>query len=203
MNDQGPVEQAPDFDRARGRQIVGLLGRSLAGERQSGAALAEILYEDLRRGAERLMRKEVESHTLQATDLVSEAYLRLVGPDQLHNSRTHFLALAANVMRRVLVDHARRRQAERRGGGAVGVPLESGHLASNARPLDSMALEEALTDLSRLDPRAARVVELRFFGGLTEREVAQEAGVSERTVRNDWAFAKVWLHRRLFPADPG
>jgi RNA polymerase sigma factor (TIGR02999 family) len=148
------------------------------------------------------MRQEAAGHTLQPTALLNEAYLRLLKRRDPGEDRAHFLRLAAATMRRVLVDHARRAKAAKRGGGGQGVTLDSRILAGDESSVDVLALEEALEHLGNLDPRGALVVELRFYGGLTEPEVARELDVSERTVRNDWAHAKAWLHRAMFP-DPG
>lgn len=180
------------------RQTVALLERAARGEREATAELFERLHADLRARARRLMAAERGDHTLQPTALVNEAWLRLSRERPPAETRLHFLELAGRTMRRVLVDHARRRSAEKRGGGA-GVTLATEHLAGGDGGVDVLALEDALERLASHDERAARIVDLRFYSGLTEPEVAQRLGVSERTVRGDWAHARMWLHRALFP----
>lgn len=184
-------------------ETLALLRRSADGDAAAQGALLELLYDELHRRAAGLMRAEGLGHTLQPTALVHEAFLRLDGLEDAPSSRAHFLALAARTMRRVLVDHARRGQAEKRGGGAGGVTLASWMPgAEGAEAVDLLSLEDALIQLAELDARGARVVELRYFGGLTEPEVAAELEVSERTVRGDWAHARAWLHRKLFADGP-
>ena len=160
--------------------------------------MAAALYRDLRKLAASRMRRESGSHTLQPTALVNEVYLRMAqGPDAI-NGRTHFFALAASAMRRVLVDHARHKHARKRGGNDIRVTVED---VAGPGPIDIdvLALEEALTELARLDARATRVVELRFFGGHTDREVCEILGENLARVRRDWQFARAWLKTRLQP----
>ena len=161
------------------------------------------LYAELREIADRLLRGEVTGHTLQPTALVHEAWFKLAGPRAPRPvDRTHFLALAARAMRQVLVDHARRRRALKRGGPAVDLSIADARLGFSL-PLDGLlSVDDALTRLAENSPRLARVVELRFFAGLSEDETAKALEVTSRTVQRDWAKARAWLHAELDP-DPG
>ncbi len=155
-------------------------------------------YDELRQIASRYLARERVGHTLQTTALVHEAYLRLLGRGDLGDGdRTHFLGTAARAMRLILVDHARRRNAAKRGGHAARVPLDDTLAMYEARCQDLIALDEALARLSQMDPQLGRVVELRFFGGLTEEEAASVLQVSPRTVRRSWRIAKMWLWSEL------
>jgi len=169
--------------------------------------LVPLLYDDLRRVARGHLRREGPGHTLQPTALVHEVFLRLVDVDRMTvKSRTHFFALSARLMRQILVDHARRRQAGKRGGGAtvIGLNEAAGAAApASSSSVDVLALDEALDALSSFDDRQCRVVELRFFAGLNIPEAADALGVSTATVEREWAMAKAWLHRRLStPQEP-
>jgi len=156
------------------------------------------LYTELHRMAVRLFSAERTGHTLQPTALVNELYLRLASGEELEwRSRTHFFAIAATTLRRILVDYARTHRAQCRGGGEVMIPLELAEAAAPCTYDDLLAIDMALSQLEREDPRAARVTELRFFAGLEEREIAAELGVSEITVKRDWKFARAWLATRL------
>jgi RNA polymerase sigma factor (TIGR02999 family) len=160
--------------------------------------LFEAVYGELRRISAGLMRRERPGHTLEPPALVHEAYLRLIAPASVTwEDRGHFFGFAARVMRQVLVDHARRRLAARRGGDAVRITLAEGLASEQARVTDVLDLHELLEALAALDPRGAQVVELKVFGGLTTAEIAEVLGVSKRTVDDDWAVAKMWLRRRL------
>jgi len=164
--------------------------------------LLALVYDELRRLAARYLRGQRAGHTLQPTALVHEAYLRLAKGGALPvDDRTHFFALAARAMRQVLVDHARRRAAAKRGGDPERVTLddtlELGRGGEEGRRLDLLALDEALERLERVSPRQCRVVELRYFAGLTIAEAAASLGVGTRTVEDDWALARAWLQRRL------
>ena len=165
------------------------------------AALAQLMPEvhgELHRIARRCMRGERAGHTLQATALVNEAYVRLVDTRQVRwQDRTHFLAMSARLMRRVLVDHARARLYQKRGGGALKVTLTDGLAGSDEQPQDVIALHDALDALAKFDERKSRVVELRFFGGLTIEETAHVLGVSVDTIMRDWKLAKAWLLREI------
>ena len=160
--------------------------------------LTPLVYEELRRIAARYLARERPGHTLQTSALINEAYLRLVDARCLRwQNRAHFFAVSARVMRRILVDFARARQNLKRGGGACPVSLDEAMVAAPERGTDLLALNEALERLAVLSPRQSRVVELRYFGGLTEEEMAEVLSVSPRTVRNDWALARAWLFREL------
>lgn len=178
-------------------EVTHLLRQLQDGDGQAGEQLIRLVYDEMHRIAERYMRRERADHTLQPTLLVDEAYMRLV--DQRHvtwQSRAHFFALAAQAMRRILVDHARRRGAARRGGGQR-VTLRADVAVEAGRSLDLIALDDALSRLALLDARQAQVVELRFFGGLDVAQTAEALGVSPATVKRDWAFARAWLSREL------
>jgi RNA polymerase sigma factor (TIGR02999 family) len=158
----------------------------------------ELIYAELRRIAARQFREERPGHTLQPTALVNEAYLRLVAHNgQTWESRAHFFGAAAVIMRRVLIDHARASRADKRGGGQAAVMLDEASQAVNGPSIDLLALDVALTDLARISPRQGRIVELRYFGGLSVPETAEALGLNPRTVDRDWAAAKAWLRRRL------
>lgn len=173
----------------------------LAWREGDGAALEQLLpqvEQELRRLARHYMRGEREGHSLQATALVNEAYLRLIDVRQVNwQSRSHFVAMAARVMRRVLVDSARAKRYQKRGGGAVKVTFDEGLPVVEERSLDLVALDEALEALGREDPRKVRVIEMRYFGGLSVEETAEALGVSGDTVMRDWRLAKAWLRREM------
>jgi RNA polymerase sigma factor (TIGR02999 family) len=169
-----------------------------SGNREALDKLMPIVYDELHRQAARYLRHEREGHTLQTTALVHEAYVRLIGQAEVRwQNRAHFFGIAAEMMRRILVDHARKRHAAKRGGEAVRVTLNEALKASEEQSLDLVAVDEALTRLARIDPQQARVVELRFFGGLDVEETAEVLGISERTVKRDWSVAKAWIRREL------
>lgn len=178
--------------------ITNLLLAWRAGDAAALEQLIPLVHAELRRIARSFMRRERAGHTLQTSALVNEAYLRLIDAQQVNwQNRTHFYSLAASLMRRILVDIAREKQARKRGGSAERVELEEGLLIATHRHDDLVALDEALQALSELDERKGRVVELRFFGGLTEAEIAEVLQVSQETVRRDWRLAKSWLLRFL------
>lgn len=182
----------------RATDVTRLLEAWSRGDPAALDSLIPIVYADLRKVAGRRLRSERQGHTLSATALVHETYLRLMGqqPSQLQN-RSHFLAVASEQMRRILVDHARRRGASKRGGGTLQLALDAA-IAEDASPdLDLLAVDEALSELARLDPRQARVIEMRFFGGLSIEETASVLGISRATVERDWGLARAWLYRRL------
>ncbi len=165
--------------------------------------LLPLVYDELRRVARRHLRRDSPGHALQATALVHEVYLRLVNVDRLTlNNRAHFLAVAATLMRQILVDHARRTRARKRGGGNTMVSVDDVSAVTQPSNVDVIALDQALDALSVLDVRQARVVELRFFAGLNADETAEALDVSRATVERDWALAKAWLYRRLVPLAP-
>jgi RNA polymerase sigma factor (TIGR02999 family) len=167
----------------------------------SAAEVFPLVYNELRRVAHRHLEREADGHSLSTTALVHEAYLRLKDQgDGAFNDRVHFFAVAARAMRRILVDNARHRHATKRGSGARRVPIETVEaLAMEERDELLVALDEALVRLAALDPRQAQVVELRFFGGLTEDETAQALGIGLRTAKRDWAKARSWLYQTLYP----
>ena len=160
--------------------------------------LMPVVYAELRRIARRFMRRQSPNNTLQTTDLVNEAYLRLIDSSRVNwQGRTHFFAVSAQLMRRILVDAARRRNSQKRGGGQVRVTLDDRLDIAEADGTDVVALDEALKRLAELNPRHGQIVELRYFGGLTEDQVADLLSLSPRTVRRDWSLAKAWLYREL------
>ncbi len=174
--------------------VTALLNRMRGGDREAGDEVAGLVYEELHRIASREMRHEREGHTLQTTALVHEAYMRLAGSESLEiQNRGHFFAVASRQMRRILVDHARSSGAQRRGGSAIKVELDKLQIAAAERSIDVILLDESLKALERLEPRAAKVVELRYFGGYTDKEVVEALGVSLATVRREWEFARSWL----------
>ncbi|HMV51192.1 MAG TPA: ECF-type sigma factor [Blastocatellia bacterium] len=168
------------------------------GDPQARSELIEFLYRDLRRLAQSHLKHERRSPSLQATALVNEVYLRLFGEGQVDwQDRAHFFVIASRQMRRILIDHARAAAAAKRDGGANGLPLEEAAFLSPLSDPNLPALDEALQDLEKLRPRACQVVELRFFGGLTEEEIAQVLNTSGSTVKREWKFAKAWLYDQL------
>ncbi len=180
-------------------QVTQLLKAMHAGDAQAAESLLPLVYAELHRLAKGYMRRERPDHTLQATALINEAYLKLVGEDIDWNSRAHFIGLAANVMRRVLVDYARAHNAEQRGGGLQRVEMQD-ELAISAQQLDEVEhLDEALKNLEKENPRQARVVELRYFGGLSVEQIAALLQIAPRSVKRDWALARIWLFRQLRP----
>jgi RNA polymerase sigma factor (TIGR02999 family) len=184
--------------------VTYLLARSRDGEANALDRLIPLVYDELRAIAHRQLRLERAPHTLSTTAVVNEAYLRLVDQRRVDwRDRTHFFGVAAHLMRRVLVDYARRRGAKKRDGARDAMPLDEALVAVDQQGDMLVALDEALSRLAELDPRLARVVELRFFAGLTEDETAEVLGVSPRTVRYDWVKAKGWLYRELSSTPAG
>jgi RNA polymerase sigma factor (TIGR02999 family) len=183
--------------------ITLLLTQMQQGDHQAGEKAIALVYSELHRIASRELRAERPGHLLQTTALIHEAYTRLISSEglEIHN-RMHFFAVASQQMRRVLVDYARGRDAQKRGGGAVKVALDEIQAGINPKNTDLVALDEALGVLERVDPRAAQVVELRFFGGYTDQEVSEVVGVSLATVRRDWEFARTWLFDRMHGQPP-
>jgi RNA polymerase sigma-70 factor (ECF subfamily) len=192
-DESDPRDESPD--------VTGLLLAWREGDAAAGERLLPAIYDELHRQAARAMRREGDAHTLQATALVHEAYLRLVDQRRIEwRSRAHFFGVAAQMMRRVLVDHARTRLAAKRGGAMQRVTLgdvDAGGGASSGDELDVLALHEALERLAALDPDQARLVELRYFGGLGIEDTAEALGVSPATVKREWAVARAWLRREL------
>jgi RNA polymerase sigma factor (TIGR02999 family) len=182
-------------------EITQLLANARAGDQHAHSELADAVYGELHRIAARLMSRERADHTLQPTALVHEAYMALVGQQEKNwENRAHFFAVAAQCMRRILVDHARRVNAQRRGGGRRKIELDDGLAITDSDSAELLAIDEALERLMKTDPRMGRVVELRFFAGMTEEEIARVLNVNARTVKRDWSFARTWLHAELASA---
>jgi RNA polymerase sigma-70 factor, ECF subfamily len=178
--------------------ITQLLGRSAGGDAAATAALLELTYDTLRQQAERQFRDEGAGHTLQPTAVVHESFMRLIGQRDIQwQNRAHFLSVAAMMMRRVLTDHARGKHRQKRGGAWRKLSELDDQQLSIARDDDVLMVHEALEKLEQVDPRQARIVELRFFGGLTNAEVAQTLGLSLRTIEAEWSFARAWLRKEL------
>jgi RNA polymerase sigma factor (TIGR02999 family) len=187
-----------DAMREPARALTEWLVAWSGGDESALQRLIPVVHAELRRLARREMRRERDGHTLQTTALVNEAYLRLIDLDGVTwNDRVHFFAMSARVMRRILVDHARARRYQKRGGGAVAVSFDEELIVVNQPRADLVALDDALTALGKLDARKSQVVELRFFGGLSVAETATALEVSEGTVLRDWRLAKSWLLNEL------
>jgi RNA polymerase sigma factor (TIGR02999 family) len=188
---------AEDGDVAARERVSQLLADWAKRDPAAREQLVPIVYEELRRLAHHYMRGERAGHTLQTTALVNEVYLRLAGIDGLRwRDRTHFFAMAATLMRRVLVDYARQRGREKRGGGVSVTSLDE-HAVAAQPAVDIVALDQALERLASVDPQQSRVVELRFFAGLSVDETAEALGISPATVKRDWATARLWLYNEL------
>lgn len=178
-----------------------LLGWS-DGDDESRAQLMDLVYQELRRIAGAQLRGERRDHTLQATALVNEAYLRLIDQTRVQwRNRAHFFGIAAQLMRRILVDHARRQRAAKRGGGATVLAINEEVAAGLERDFDLVALDDALAQLQAFDARAAQLVELRFFGGLTIEETSEVMQLSPATIKREWSTARAWLHREMVSGD--
>lgn len=191
--ESGP--RSPDRSRPHVTELLLAWGR---GDRVALDELVPLVHQELRRLARLQLRGERNNHTLQTTALVNEAFIRLVDLRRIQwQDRAHFLSLSARLMRRILVDHARSRNYQKRGGGALNLTLDDIVVASPARGADLVALDDALEGLARVDPRKSQVVELRFFGGLSVEETAEALEVSPETVLRDWRLAKVWLLREV------
>jgi RNA polymerase sigma factor (TIGR02999 family) len=179
------------------KPVTELLGKWKSGDQQAFQALMPLVYSELRRVAHRCLQSERPNHTLRSTDLVHEAYLRLVSQQpSKFQSRAHFLAVSALLMREILVDYARRRRAAKRGNGC-NIPLDYALAMPKTQDLDLLALDDALNQLDRIDSQQARIVELRFFGGLSIDETSVVLDISPATVKRDWAVARAWLYREL------
>jgi RNA polymerase sigma-70 factor (ECF subfamily) len=181
-------------------EVTSLLNDLRSGKKDAEGQLFSLVYDELRRIAASYLRRERAEHTLQPTALVHEAYLRLIEQsEQNWENRTHFLGIGAHLMRQILVDHARKRQAAKRGGTEQPVPLDNLEVAGRGvqRPEDLISLDNALSKLEGIDPRQCRIVELRFFGGLTEEEIGHLLGVSVRTIKRDWSVARAWLYAEI------
>ena len=198
MNQSGKPREDAIYDPGTSRSIQDLLDRFSSGDQKAAADLLDRLYMELRSIAQQYMRRERDDHTLQPTALVNEAYLRLVGGSGVvWKDKAHFLGTAAQTMRRILVDHARKRLAKKRGGGDVRITLIDNIPASALMGQDLLDVHEALKKLAKLSERQARIMDLRFFAGLSVEETAQVLRVSTRTVKSDTRMAKAWLKREL------
>ena len=177
--------------------VTELLVASHKGDPEALNKLLPLVYDELRRVAERYLRRERPDHTLQATALVHEAYIRLIDQDVPWQNRAHFFGIAAEMMRRILIDHARGLQAAKRGSGGIKLPLDDVINLSVERATDLIVLDEAMTALAEIDPQKSRIVELRFFGGLSIEETAEVLGVGTATIIRQWKLAKAWLYREV------
>lgn len=189
MNEKLPSSEAQEVTR--------LLQNLNAGDTQAVDALVPLVYSELRKLAAHYLKSEREGHTLQPTALVHEAFLKLVEQETAWQNRNHFFAMAANLMRRILVDYARSYKAEKRGGAAEKVSLEDAFVFVKEKPAEMIALDEALEELAKIDARRAKVVELKFFGGLQTDEIAEVLGVHPNTVLRDWNLARAWLKTQM------
>lgn len=179
-------------------EITQLLAEWSDGNQSALDELYPLVYEELHRLARRYMSRERKGHTLQTTALINEAYVRLVDQRNVHwANRSHFFAISAQIMRRILIDHARRHAYAKRGGGAQQVSLEEVAIVATEKSAEIIRLDEALEILAKMDPRRCNVVELRYFGGLSNEEIAGVLKVSENTVTRDWNLARAWLHQQL------
>lgn len=180
------------------QEVTRILDRCRDGDAAAADELLGLVYDELRRLAAGQMRGERVDHTLQATALAHEAYLRLLGEETVRwENRAHFFGAAAEVMRRILIDHARGRLAEKRGGGRERVPLDDASTSAEEDPEALLAIDEALRVFEREDPERAEIVKLRFFAGLTVEVIAELQGVTDRTIRRQWRYAKAWLYREM------
>jgi len=184
------MEQVP-------RDVTVLLGEVAKGDQQAMSKLIPLVYSELRRLAGHYMSRERTDHTLQATALVHEAYLKLVQHPPVWQNRAHFFGIAAQVMRQILVDYARSHGREKRGGGQQVVSLEDVCVVSPEKSSEYLRVDESLEQLTKVDPRQGRIVELRYFGGLSVEETAEVLGISAKTVTREWSMAKAWLHGDL------
>ena len=193
MPAQGMIDAMSD-PAAEITQVLDALQR---GEERASEKLLPLIYDELRRRAGQLMAAERKDHTLQRTALVHEAYLRLVRPGATFQNRLHFFNAAALAMRRILIDHANARAARKRGGGAKEMSLDELDVPEAQPTIDIISLDEALNALAEVAPRQAQVVNLRFFAGLKDLEIAELLGVTDKTIRRDWAAARLWLYDRM------
>lgn len=192
-----PPDETPDSLPSR-HEITQWLVASTGGEPDALERLLPLVYDELHRQAVGFFNRESSGHTLQPTVLVNEVFLRLVDQDRVNwQNRAQFFGIAAQMMRRILVSHARARHAAKRGGGDQRITLQEGLVAAPQRDLNLLAVDEALTRLEAIDPEKSRMVELRFFSGLSVEETAQVMGVSARTIDRKWQTAKAWLHREI------
>ena len=181
----------------KSQNITQLLAEWRDGNQSALDELYPLVYDELHRLARRYMSRERKGHTLQTTALINEAYVRLVGQKVNWANRSHFFAISAQIMRRILIDHARRHAYAKRGGGAQQVSLDEAAAVTPDQSAELIRLDEALTSLAEMDPRRSQVVELRYFGGLKNEEIAGVLNVSENTVTRDWNMARAWLYQQL------
>lgn len=180
------------------KDVTQLLSKAQAGNREALDELLPLVYDELRRVAGSHLRNERDNHTLQATALVNEAYMRLLEQKEVDwNNRLHFFSIASEMMRRILVNYAVQRNAKKRGDGAVQIELDEAISYADGRDFDLVSLDEALKNLAKLDEQQAKIVELRFFGGLTIEETAQVLSISDSTVKREWRMAKAWLKSQI------
>ena len=191
------MSKKPNQEEISSPEITRLLSALNEGNREAVDALIPLVYAELRRLAAHYLRSERGGHTLQPTALVHEAFLKLVEQETPWQNRAHFFAMAASLMRRILVDYARGRGAEKRGGAAEKVSLDEAFVFAREKPAEMIALDDALKKLARIDARRSRVVELKFFGGLNNEEIAEILGVHSNTVLRDWNLARAWLKTQL------
>lgn len=178
--------------------VAATLAKIAAGNHDAADQLMPMVYEQMRRLAASMLQQESPGHTLQPTALVNEAFLRMVDQSRVNwQGKTHFFAIGAKMMRRILIDHARSKKRQKRGGGAHRVALTDDLCVSSRNDEDVLAIDEALKKLAKLDPRQEQIVELRFFGGLTVKQVAEALNVSKRTVESEWTMLRAWLRREL------
>lgn len=190
-------------EKEAAHEITEILVEWSHGDPRAMERLFPIVYEELRQQAKHYLRRERVNHTLQPTALVHEAYMRLAGArGTAIENRIHFFGIASRIMRQILVDHARQHNAEKRGGAAHRFSIQTLDILPDQSAGDMLELNEALQRLEQIDQRKCKVVEMRFFGGLSEHEIAEFLGVSEKTVRRDWKFAKLWLFRELSGIPP-
>ena len=197
----GILERTPDWvdvSEPGTQNVTKLLVQWSMGDQDALTALVPLVYDELRRVARNYLKQEKQNHTLSSTALVHEAYLRLVTQKEVTwQNRAHFFGVAAQMMRRILVDHARHHSYAKRGGGALTLALDEALATPKRRDLDLVALDDALNTLAKLDERQSRMVELRFFGGLSIEETSEVLGVSAPTVKREWASARAWLYREI------
>lgn len=179
------------------QNVTQLLNAWRDGDDEALEKLIPLVYEELHRLAARYMRRERPGHTLQTTALVNEAYCRLIDQREAWQNRAHFYGIAAQLMRRILVDHAKNRLREKRGGGALKISLDDTALVAESQSSQLLLLDDALKRLAELDPKKSRIVELKFFGGLTIEEMAELEELSKRTVEREWRKAKAWLYHAI------